>query len=40
MCILIIHRAELAIIRNNTVDEVGINLYYPHRVKAPSPRME
>ncbi|MEE8731590.1 MAG: glycoside hydrolase family 1 protein [Rahnella inusitata] len=27
---------ELAIIRNNTVDEVGINLYYPHRVKAPS----
>ena len=27
---------ELAIIRDNTVDEVGINLYYPHRVKAPS----
>ncbi|ACS84568.1 glycoside hydrolase family 1 protein [Musicola paradisiaca] len=27
---------ELTIIRNNTVDEVGINLYYPHRVKAPS----
>ncbi|WP_072932635.1 glycoside hydrolase family 1 protein [Nissabacter archeti] len=28
--------AELATIRENTVDEVGINLYYPHRVKAPS----
>ncbi|QCR35139.1 glycoside hydrolase family 1 protein [Nissabacter sp. SGAir0207] len=28
--------AELATIRANTVDEVGINLYYPHRVKAPS----
>ncbi|ALX96893.1 6-phospho-beta-glucosidase [Serratia fonticola] len=28
--------SELAIIRENTVDEVGINLYYPHRVKAPS----
>ncbi|EIC84277.1 glycoside hydrolase family 1 protein [Serratia sp. M24T3] len=27
---------ELDIIRENTVDEVGINLYYPHRVKAPS----
>ncbi|WP_226101810.1 glycoside hydrolase family 1 protein [Dickeya oryzae] len=27
---------ELAIIRANTVDEVGINLYYPHRVKSPS----
>ena len=27
---------ELAIIRENTVDELGINLYYPHRVKAPS----
>lgn len=27
---------EMAIIRDNTVDEVGINLYYPHRVKAPS----
>ncbi|VTN11409.1 6-phospho-beta-glucosidase gmuD [Raoultella terrigena] len=27
---------ELAIIRDNTVDELGINLYYPHRVKAPS----
>lgn len=27
---------ELAIIRANRVDEVGINLYYPHRVKAPS----
>lgn len=27
---------ELAIIRANTVDELGINLYYPHRVKAPS----
>jgi len=27
---------ELALIRDNTVDEVGINLYYPHRVKAPS----
>lgn len=27
---------ELAIIRDNRVDEVGINLYYPHRVKAPS----
>jgi beta-glucosidase len=25
---------ELAIIRDNTVDELGINLYYPHRVKA------
>lgn len=28
--------SELAIIFKNTVDEVGINLYYPHRVKAPS----
>ena len=28
--------AELAEIRENTVDELGINLYYPHRVKAPS----
>ena len=27
---------EMAIIRDNTVDELGINLYYPHRVKAPS----
>ncbi|WP_446028448.1 glycoside hydrolase family 1 protein [Lelliottia amnigena] len=27
---------ELAIIAENTVDELGINLYYPHRVKAPS----
>lgn len=27
---------ELAIIAANRVDEVGINLYYPHRVKAPS----
>lgn len=27
---------ELKIIRENTVDELGINLYYPHRVKAPS----
>ncbi|MCQ4107526.1 glycoside hydrolase family 1 protein [Erwinia persicina] len=27
---------ELAIIHANRVDEVGINLYYPHRVKAPS----
>ena len=27
---------ELAIISANTVDELGINLYYPHRVKAPS----
>lgn len=27
---------ELAIIRANRVDEVGINLYYPHRVKAQS----
>ncbi|SNY64949.1 glycoside hydrolase family 1 protein [Enterobacter sp. CC120223-11] len=27
---------ELAEIRANTVDELGINLYYPHRVKAPS----
>ncbi|MRS14192.1 family 1 glycosylhydrolase [Enterobacteriaceae bacterium RIT691] len=27
---------ELAEIRQNTVDELGINLYYPHRVKAPS----
>lgn len=27
---------ELAIIANNRVDEVGLNLYYPHRVKAPS----
>ena len=30
------HADELAIIRDNTVDELGINLYYPHRVKAPS----
>ena len=29
-------RQELAIIRAHRVDEVGINLYYPHRVKAPS----
>lgn len=27
---------ELALIANHTVDELGINLYYPHRVKAPS----
>jgi beta-glucosidase len=27
---------ELALIAENTVDELGINLYYPHRVKAPS----
>ncbi len=27
---------ELALIAGNTVDELGINLYYPHRVKAPS----
>ncbi len=27
---------DLAIIREHTVDELGINLYYPHRVKAPS----
>ncbi|WP_447854470.1 glycoside hydrolase family 1 protein [Enterobacter mori] len=27
---------ELALITDNTVDELGINLYYPHRVKAPS----
>lgn len=27
---------ELAIIKAGRVDEVGINLYYPHRVKAPS----
>lgn len=27
---------ELRIIAENCVDEVGINLYYPHRVKAPS----
>lgn len=27
---------ELQIIAENRVDEVGINLYYPHRVKAPS----
>lgn len=27
---------ELALIVDNTVDELGINLYYPHRVKAPS----
>ncbi|MDI3427785.1 glycoside hydrolase family 1 protein [Enterobacter sp. V87_3] len=27
---------ELALIADNTVDELGINLYYPHRVKAPS----
>ncbi len=27
---------ELAIIRNNTVDFIGANLYYPHRVKAPT----
>lgn len=25
---------DLTVIRNNTVDYVGINLYYPHRVKA------
>ena len=24
------------LIADNTVDELGINLYYPHRVKAPS----
>lgn len=27
---------DLIVIRENTVDELGINLYYPHRVKAPS----
>lgn len=27
---------ELTIIKNNLVDEVGINQYYPHRVKAPT----
>lgn len=27
---------ELALIADNTVDELGINLYYPHRLKAPS----
>lgn len=27
---------ELTLIADNTVDELGINLYYPHRVKAPS----
>ena len=27
---------ELALIADNPVDELGINLYYPHRVKAPS----
>ncbi|MGQ4679648.1 glycoside hydrolase family 1 protein [Paenibacillus polymyxa] len=27
---------ELALIKENTVDYVGINLYYPHRVKAQS----
>ncbi|WP_225999774.1 glycoside hydrolase family 1 protein [Paenibacillus sp. BJ-4] len=27
---------ELNLIKENTVDYVGINLYYPHRVKAPS----
>lgn len=27
---------ELALIAEHTVDELGINLYYPHRVKAPS----
>jgi len=27
---------ELALIAENRVDEVGLNLYYPHRVKAPS----
>nr|WP_024965613.1 glycoside hydrolase family 1 protein [Pantoea sp. IMH] len=27
---------ELSLIAGNRVDEVGINLYYPHRVKAPS----
>ncbi|MEB7502354.1 glycoside hydrolase family 1 protein [Leclercia pneumoniae] len=27
---------ELALIADNTVDELGVNLYYPHRVKAPS----
>lgn len=28
--------AEMRIIKENTVDYLGINLYYPHRVKAPS----
>ncbi len=28
--------ADLALIAENRVDEVGLNLYYPHRVKAPS----
>lgn len=27
---------ELVLIADNTIDELGINLYYPHRVKAPS----
>ena len=27
---------ELALIADNTFDDLGINLYYPHRVKAPS----
>ena len=27
---------DLAVIREHTVDELGITLYYPHRVKAPS----
>ncbi|WP_353612925.1 glycoside hydrolase family 1 protein [Mangrovibacter phragmitis] len=27
---------DLAVMRDNCVDELGINLYYPHRVQAPS----
>lgn len=26
---------ELAVIRNNTIDYLGVNFYHPHRVKAP-----
>ncbi|SDC93258.1 beta-glucosidase [Terribacillus halophilus] len=28
--------ADLAVIKEHTVDIVGLNLYYPHRVKAPA----
>ncbi|MFP7478443.1 glycoside hydrolase family 1 protein [Terribacillus saccharophilus] len=28
--------SDLAVIKEHTVDIVGLNLYYPHRVKAPS----
>ncbi len=31
-------QTDLEVIRRHTVHEVGINLYYPHRVKAPSYR--